>query len=186
MRVQPIRRLVVALATAGALLSALAPVTSGTIAERESGTFTDAFSYPCGADIVDVTGSGTFNFMARLGKNKDDDAFFGHNRYDGRETHVRRSDGATFHLEYAGTFQEGRATRVSGSVFEFSAVDAFRIRVTDEDGNLLMFDRGSIRAVIHFDTLGDDEVGGEFVALIHEKFNGPHPLAVTEFCDLFD
>lgn len=49
-----------------------------------------------------------------------------------------------------------------------------------------MFDRGSIRSTILFATLGDGTVGGEFVALVHEKFNGPHPLAGTDSCDLFD
>lgn len=71
-------------------------------------------------------------------------------------------------------------------MFEFSAGDASRIWITDEDGNLLMFDRGSIRSTILFATLGDGTVGGEFVALVHEKFNGPHPLAGTDSCDLFD
>lgn len=45
------------------------------------------------------------------------------------------------------------------SVFEFSAGDASRIWITDEDGNLHMFDRGSIRSTILFATLGDGTVG---------------------------
>ena len=186
MTVPSIRRLMVAGSAALLLLGLVAPGVGATIAVRDSDTFSDEFSYSCGSDVVDVSVAGSFDFMARAGKGKDDSAFFGHNHYEGVETHVRRSDDATITVAFEGLLQEGRATRVSGNVFEFSAVDAFRIRITDEDGDLLLFDRGSVRFVIQFDTRGDDQVGGDFVAFIGEKFNGPHPLLTTDLCDLFD
>jgi len=43
-------------------------------------------------------------------------------------------------------------------------------------------DRGVVRQVIQFDTLGDDVPGGEFVADVSITLNGPHPGFTFDIC----
>ena len=60
---------------------------------------------------------------------------------------------------------ETKATHVSGTIFEFTSVNAGQpFVVRDSDGNLILRDRGVIRQVIQVDTLGDVVPGGAFVA----------------------
>jgi len=49
-------------------------------------------------------------------------------------------------------------------------------------GNLILRDRGVIRQVIQFDTLGDDVPGGAFVADVSFSAHGPHPGLDFDVC----
>ncbi len=59
------------------------------------------------------------------------------------------------------SFNEIRAKRVEGTVFEFWAVEAGQFRMYDSDGRLVARDRGSVQFHILFDTEGDDVPGGK-------------------------
>ena len=74
---------------------------------------------------------------------------------------------------------------MSGNVFEFRAVEAGQpFRVYDSAGRLVLRDRGSIVHRFLFDTLGDDIVGGQFVADLEPSVHGPHPGFDTDFCEI--
>ena len=171
----------------GVVLALTAAATvSATIYERERYAGEDTYSYDdCGFWIdVDVTFSGSFHI--RTGKGKDASAFFAHDNYELREVHTRRDTGQTFILRANGVFNETKATRVEGNVFEFTSVNAGQpFVVTDSDGNILVRDRGVIRETILFDTLGDDTPGGEFIASIAFDVHGPHPGLTFDGCGLF-
>jgi hypothetical protein len=173
--------------TVGAVLALVAASTvSATMYVSEKYAGEDAYSYDdCGFWIdVAVTFSGTAHI--RTGKGKDATAFFLHDNYEYREAHTRRDTGETFILSGNGVFQETKGTRIEGTVFEFTSVNAGQpFVVTDSDGNLLVRDRGVIRETLQFDTLGDDTPGGEFVAEISFEVHGPHPGLDFDGCALF-
>jgi len=146
----------------------------------------DAYSYDDCGFWVDVAVSFSGTFHLRTGKGKDASAFFLHDNYAYREVHTRRDTGETFILRGNGVFQETKATRIEGNVFEFTSINAGQpFVVTDSDGNILVRDRGVIREVLQFDTLGDDTPGGEFVAAISFEWHGPHPGLDFDGCGLF-
>lgn len=159
---------------------------SATQIEREKYSGEDAFSYDdCGYWIdVEVTFSGTFHI--RAGKGDDESAFFAHDNYEYREVHTQRDTGDAFVISGNGVFQETKATRIEGNVFEFTSVNAGQpFRVYDGDGNLVLRDRGVIRETILFDTLGDETPGGTFLASIAFDVHGPHPGIDFDSCAMF-
>ena len=92
-------------------------------------------------------------------------AFFLHDNYEFLETWTRRDTGEFVTISGNGLMHETKATHVSGTIFEFTSINAGQpFVVRDSDGNLILRDRGVIRQVIQFDTLGDDVPGGAFVA----------------------
>lgn len=171
----------------GAILALVAASTvSATMYQREKYAGEDAFSYDdCGFWVdVAVTFNGTAHI--RTGKGKDASAFFLHDNYEYREVHTRRDTGESFILWGNGVFQETKAIRIEGNVFEFTSVNAGQpFVVTDSDGNILVRDRGVIRETLRFDTLGDGTPGGEFVASIAFEVHGPHPGLSFDGCGLF-
>jgi len=172
-----------AVAAAAALVTG-APA-GATIFERDIYTNDYAFSYDeCGFP-VDVAGSVELRFRVRTGTGPDAGAFFLHNRYSFTETHTNPETGEFLTVEMQGLYNEVKATRISGSVFEFAAVDAGQpFSLYDSDGNLVLGDRGSVRLRVVFDTLGDDEPGGEIVAEFEPTLHGPHPSAGGDFCEM--
>jgi hypothetical protein len=136
---------------------------------------------------MDVSGhaEGTAHF--RVGKGDLTTAFFSHNNYSVRETWTRRDTGDFFTIAANGLFQETKATPVGGTIFEFTSVNAGQpFTVTDSDGNVVVRDRGVIRQVIQFDTLGDNVPGGEFVVDVSFSVSGPHPGLDLDLCTLLD
>ena len=171
------------LAGSTAILLAVGSVSAAVI-EAEHYAGTDAFSYTCGAVTVnvDVEFSGVAHF--RVGKGPDAGAFFVHDNYEVREVHTA-SNGEVLVIEADGLFQETKATRLSGNVFEFNSVNAGQpFIVHDGDGNLVLRDRGVIRETIVFDTLGDDTPGGTFIESVAFEVSGPHPGLLFDPCSL--
>jgi hypothetical protein len=80
-------------------------------------------------------------------------------------------------------FNELRATRVEGSIFEFEAVEAGQFRLYDSGGRLVARARGDVRFRILFDTEGDDIPGGIFIEELSAEAHGPHP-GFDDFCGL--
>lgn len=178
-------RSLLAVVGAAAIVLTMALPASAAIFFRERYAGSDAFSYSdCGFD-VDVTVEYGGRFQIRTGTGADASAFFAHDNYWFRETHVR-GDGKTVFLSGSGNFVETKATRVEGSVFTFTSVNAGQLfTARDSDGNVLFRDRGAIVETILFDTLGDDEPGGEFLEILDTTFHGQFP-SVEGFCAIWD
>lgn len=150
-------------------------------------TWDDSGSYECGpGNWVDWKAEGGGRFSIRTGTGKADGAFFAHDNYAWHAVDTRRSDGLSLFFSGQGNFKETKATRVAGTIFAFTAVDAGQpFVVRDADGNVLLRDRGSIRETIVFDTLGDDTPGGDFIESISFRANGPHPGLDFDSCSIF-
>jgi hypothetical protein len=131
------------------------------------------FSYDDCGFTVDVDGlfSSPRSF-ARVGRGDDASAFFGHDGYDITETHARRGTDTEVVIDDFGLVHDIRATRVSGSVFEFTTMDVTHAELHADDGTLLGREDGQIRRTFLWDTLGDDTPGGVLVELLTERFIG--------------
>ena len=139
-------------------------------------------SYDCGF-VMDV--AGTFSSprsMARVGKHDEASAFFGHDNYEQVEVHTRRDTGDFIVLSLSGLLHDVQATRVSGSVFEFTRIDVGRFTVTDSEGAVIYQERGQIRKTVLFDTLGDDTTGGIPLAVLSEDLRGYFPDGGFDTC----
>jgi hypothetical protein len=127
--------------------------------------------------------SGTVHL--RVGKGDLDSAFFTHDNYESTSTITNPANGKFFVIERNALFHETVGTRIEGTIFQFTSVEAgqpFVLR--DMSGDIVLRDRGVIRSTILFDTLGDETPGGEFLALLDEQVAGPHPGRLDEaaFC----
>ena len=112
----------------------------------------------------------------RVGKGKTASAFFGHVNYSYTDVFTNPANGRFLVIEGHAVFQETNATRVEGTIFRFTAVEAGQPSVLrDMSGRVVLRDRGVIRTTILFDTLGDATPGGEVLELISERLSGPHP-----------
>src|ERR687891_27785 len=93
--------------------------------------------------------------------------------------------GEWFLVRGDGVFNETKATRIEGNIFEFVSVEAGQpFVVEDSDGNVIIRDRGVIRRRILFDTEGDDVPGGIDIEFLSAEVHGPHPGFFTDFCDI--
>lgn len=170
------RRIGVATAVAAAVATATAGVASATIFDRGSyaGGFEETIQI-CGLNIHhEVEFSG--RYQIREGKNRSDDAFFLHDRYSGLDTFTNLDNGKFLTISHDGLFQDIRATRVEGSIFEFVTHEVGQPYVVrDMDGNVVLRDRGALTITYLFDTLGDDTPGGDWIEDLDVRISGPHP-----------
>jgi len=112
----------------------------------------------------------------RVGKGKTASAFFAHVNYSYTDVFTNPANGRFLVIEGHAVFQETKATRVEGTIFRFTSVEAGQPAVLrDMSGRVVLRDRGVIRVTILFDTLGDATPGGEVLELISERLSGPHP-----------
>jgi hypothetical protein len=153
----------------------------------ERGFYTDepySFSYDDCGFPVDVEGTSSGHFRIRAGKGKTATAFFVNDNFSYTETHTNSDTGAFLTIEGNAVFNEVRATRLGGNIFEFEAVEAGQPFVLyDSDGNLVARDRGSIHHHAVFDTEGDDVPGGVLIEELEPEVHGPHP-GFDDFCGL--
>ena len=147
-----------------------------TVVEKGHYSGTDSFSYSdCGFPI-DVAAEFSGVFRIRQGKGKDASAFFLHDNFSYREVHTNRDTGEFFVVTGNGVFNETRATRVEGNIFDFNSIEAGQpFTVTDSDGNVVLRDRGVARETLRFDTQGDNVPGGVPIAVLSFEAAGPHP-----------
>ena len=88
----------------------------------------------------------------------------------------------TFSLTSRGVFNEVKARQVSGTVFEFQAVETAHNVIRDEDGALVARNRGAVVYTFLFDTLGDGAPGGDYVSDWDVDARGPQE--VEDICAL--
>lgn len=179
------RRMAVIMSACAALVLGISPAAAVQYEKTVSYDVTETFGYSdCGFDI-DGEGRYWGTFATRQGTGPDASAFFGRNRYALEEVHTRVSNGVTVTVAGHGQFIEVRATRVEGSIFQFTAVSAGLFTITDDSGTIVGRDVGSIRESILFDTLGDETPGGEFIQGTDFQVNGPHDAGNVDWCALF-
>jgi hypothetical protein len=134
-----------------------------------------SFVEDCGFPVK-VTGSGTARIIIREGKNKDEGAFPVLNRFAYSEKWTNAATGRWFVIRGHVVFNEVKATRVEGSIFEFRFVEAGQPFVVEgSDGNVVERNRGALRGAFLFDTRGDDQPGGDWIADLDLRVAGPHP-----------
>jgi hypothetical protein len=186
MSVRMFGRAIVALGLGALLLVASVAPAAATMYDRQSYAGSGVGAYECGdGNWVDVTYSFSGVDSIRTGTGPDAGAFFDHNRYQVREVHTNRLTGEYLVITADGNFKETKATRVTGSIFEFSSVESGQIFVvTNSSGQVLVRDRGTIRSTILFDTLGDATPGGTFLADLSFFVAGPHPGVDFDTCSV--
>jgi hypothetical protein len=187
-RLRRLSRLAVGVLTGATLaLSVVTGPASATIYSREHYSNDYEFSFDDCGFWIDVVGHNEGIFQIRTGKGNEAGAFFAHDNYEFSEVGTRRDTGDFITLSGNGLFQETQATRVSGTIFEFTSINAGQpFTVRDSEGNIVVRDRGVIHETILFDTLGDDMPGGEFIEQVSFSFSGPHPGFDLDLCTLFD
>jgi hypothetical protein len=174
------------MAAAVALLSvglAAGPVAATTIGQAQYNDDYGSSFDDCGF-WIDVVGHDQGVAHLRVGKGDRATAFFLHDNYAFSETWTRRDTGEFLTVSGNGLTQETKAVHLSGTQFAFTSVNSgqpFVVRASD--GTLLSRDRGVIRQVIVFDTLGDDVPGGVFIADVSFSVAGPHPGLAFDPCD---
>lgn len=130
----------------------------------------------CGI-AVRQDGEGSFTEHLRVGKGKTDSAFLAHVTYQYTDTFTNPANGKFLVVEGHAVFHDIKATRVEGSVFQFTSVEAGQVVVLrDSNGRVVLRDSGVIRSTLLFDTLGDDTPGGEELGeRVTVRLAGPHP-----------
>jgi hypothetical protein len=183
-----IRRTVISALGAAVLALPLAAGPVGaTVILREHYSNDYGFSFDDCGFWIDVSGHNQGTAQLRVGKGDLATAFFLHDNYSFLETWTRRDTGAFFTLGGNGLFQETNATPVEGTIFAFTSINAGQPFIAwDSDGNVIMRDRGVIRQVLEFDTLGDDVPGGEFITDVSFSVHGPHPGLEFDACSMLD
>ena len=177
-------RLLATLALSGVLVLMLVAPAAAKRDGHGAYTWTDAGSYECGSGTwVDWSAGGSGILSVRAGTGDQAGVYFAHDTFQWHATDVRRSDGLTIHFAGRGNTRETKATHVSGTLYEVTSIDAGTLVVTDDEGNVIARDRGSIRETILFDTLGDDDPDGELINSISVRVNGPH--SDFESCSVF-
>jgi hypothetical protein len=166
--------------------SLLAGTAGATIVERGHyvDPYADSFEF-CGLSIR-VEGVAQGQFRIRQGTGARASAFFMRDTGSFRETWTNTDNGETLVIRGHQTLNEVKARRVDGDIFQFTTIQAgVPFAIEDSSGHVVVRDRGVIRFVFLFDTLGDDEPGGEFVQDVDVQIHGPHPgffLDESAFC----
>ena len=130
----------------------------------------------CGLEEVQFNSEFSGRFHIREGKGKQAGAFFLHDNFSVLETLTNRQNDKSFTVSRDGVFQDIRATRVDGSIFEFVSHEVGQpFVVRDMDGKVVLRDRGAITRTYLFDTLGDDVPVGVEIEELDVRISGPHP-----------
>lgn len=170
-------------AFAAVLMAAVAAPAQATIRERFQLHEDYAYVEDCGFP-VQVTGSRDDAFTIREGKNQDAGAFPVLNKVSYSERWTNPANGRWFTIRGKTTFNEVKATRVEGSIFEFRAHESGQpMVIEDSNGKVVVRNNGSVYFSYLFDTLGDDEPGGNWIADLELRIRGPHPSLLVHPCE---
>jgi hypothetical protein len=177
------RRIVTGLVAVALLAALVAAPAQATVRERIRSESEWSFTEDCGFPVR-VTGSGSELIIIREGKNKDEGAFPVLDRFSYSETWTNLETRQWFVIRGHVLFNEVEATHVEGSIFEFRFVEAGQpFVVEDSDGNVVERNNGSVHGTYLFDTQGDDQPGGEWIADLDFRVAGPHPSLDKHPCD---
>ncbi len=150
---------------------------NATIYERFQYEGEDYAAFPyCGLEEVQVDVQFSGRGHIRAGKGKTAGAFYIHDNSSAVQTLTNPENGKFVTISSDAVFQDIKATRVDGSIFEFVSHEVgqpFVLR--DMDGNVVLRDRGAITWTYLFDTGGDDVPGGERLEELDVRVSGPHP-----------
>jgi hypothetical protein len=176
------RTLIVAALVAGMSIATM-PTAMSKIVEREPWSFADSFTDEfCGIEThFDVEGSGLVMIRAdRPGST----AFLLSNLFEYREVITNPETGASLVTRGKGNFREVRATQVESDLYRIRAQTAGQhFVIEDSNGNVVYRDRGLLVFEILFDTLGDDEPGGQELSFELVEMRG-HPGYLDDICPL--
>ena len=178
-------RRLAAVAAVAMAVTVLGAAPSGATVVDQGHYYAEPYSFShddCGF-AVEVKGTSSGVFRLREGKGKAATAFYGLDNYTFTETQTNPATGAFVTITANAVFNEIKARRVEGNIFEFAAVEAGQFRLFDSDDRLVARDRGSVHYHILFDTQGDDVPGGIFVEDLSADVHGPHP-GFDDFCGL--
>lgn len=180
---QRTRRMLTVLVTGVALLLGTASLALASIVDRIHYSFTDSFTdEACGIEVeVELEGRGVF--MVRQDK-PGSPAFFASNNYSFREVVTNPQTGQWIVVTRKGNFREVKATHVDGDVYLFRAHESGQpFVIEDSSGRVVYRERGLLVYEILFDTLGDDEPGGEELNFDLVAVRG-FPGAVDDVCPI--
>ena len=153
---------------------------AATVVGQQHYSGTDSFSFDdCGFTlVVEAEFQGHVLFRVdRAGQ-----AFLVKDTFSFRDVFTNPETGKWFVIRGNALFHEIKATHVSGTIYEFVAVEAGQpFILEDSAGNVLVRDRGVIRHTALFDTLGDGQPGGEFLEETDTVVHGPHPGFADDF-----
>jgi hypothetical protein len=153
---------------------------SATVIEQEHYSGTDSFSFDDCGFTLDVQSE--FHGQALLRVDKGGEAFLVKDKFWYRDVYTNPDTGKWFVVRGNGLFHEIKATQVSGTIYEFVAVEAGQPFVLEDSaGNVLVRDRGVIRHTALFDTLGDGTPGAVFLEETETLVHGPHPGFADDF-----
>jgi hypothetical protein len=152
-----------------------------TVIDRGHYTDTDSFAVTdCPGLTFDV--ASTVEGQFRLRADKGGQAFFLRDTSSYREIWTNRATGKWFAIEGHSTYNETKAVLVEGNVYKFTAIESGQpFTIVDSNGSTVVRDRGSIRQVYTFDTLGDGQPGGVTVDVLETSVHGPHPGFADDF-----
>ena len=123
-------------------------------------------------------------FRLREGKNRSDSVFFSLDRIAFREVHTNPENGKWFSVRGHSLFNEVRARRVEGSLFELRNIEAGQPFVLeDSSGNLVLRDLGVVRQTILFDTAATMARGDVHRRSRHQP-GRPHPRFTGDLCEI--
>lgn len=154
-----------------------------------SGEETDVPDNICGIDVVrDSVFSGSFR--DRAPRSGDGQAFLERFNLKSVDTFTNPANGKSFSIQDNFLSNELHASHVEGNVYEFETIEAGQpFTIKDSAGRTVLKDRGNIRRIVTFDTLGDGQPGGIFLDEAVVRVSGPHPgfdMTDEEFCGVVE
>jgi hypothetical protein len=157
-----------------------ASAASATVIGQEHYSGTESFSFnDCGFTI---NGQSDFYGQALLRVDQGGEAFLVKDKFWYRDVLTNADTGKWFVIRGNALFHEIKAAQISGTIYEFVAVEAGQpFVIEDSAGNVIVRDRGVIRHTALFDTLGDGTPGGVFLEETHTAVHGPHPGLADDF-----
>jgi hypothetical protein len=173
------KRLMSALAAAVLTVTALA-VPTAAHAKPE------AFDRYSGSESVDVDHCGftmhvdvTYEGLFMMKSNKDGPALWMDNYY---ALETVTANGRTLTIEHQGMLKDTSIEHIQGTIYQVEAMEAGQPTVArDEDGNVLLRDRGLLRFTFQWDTTDPERIDiGSSFELLSE--HGSHPAFFTDFC----
>ena len=166
---------------------ALPPAAQAAPLEREHYSGSDSFDFDdCGFTVhEEVTFEGTFMLKAPRADGAPPRLF------DNYEVHETLSaNGRTLTIDHQGLYKDLQITLVEGTVYQFVAMEAGQpFVVRDQDGNVLIRDRGVLKSTFQVDTHGDTDLDND--EFVEDSFslladNGRHPGFYLDFCQLLE